>query len=181
MRPSMIRRTPLQRCAFPLFEAGRAGSLCSNHARQCMFMPAMFQEPGARYSTQGANAGPWGFVCSQPLFYYGKDPVRWGWAASQTDSHVERARKRPSVPKPIGQTGWMVARLLSGETVWNPSWVPGTGVACANRCPFIGIEIDPSYFDIACRRIEEAYRQPRLFDEPPPKPVQVGLFDGGPA
>ena len=46
---------------------------------------------------------------------------------------------------------------------------------------FIGIEREPSYFDIACRRIEEAYRQPRLFDEPPPKPVQVGLFDGGAA
>lgn len=33
-------------------------------------------------------------------------------------------------------------------------------------------------FDIACRRIEEAYRQPRLFEEPPAKPVQAALFDG---
>lgn len=46
-----------------------------------------------------------------------------------------------------------------------------TGVACANLGrKFIGIEIEPTYFDIACRRIEAAYRQPRLFEEPAPKP-----------
>jgi DNA modification methylase len=32
-----------------------------------------------------------------------------------------------------------------------------TGVACAHlRRKFIGIEIDPGYFDIACKRIEDA-------------------------
>lgn len=31
------------------------------------------------------------------------------------------------------------------------------------------------YFDIACRRVEEATRQPDLFIAPPPKPVQEGL------
>lgn len=35
---------------------------------------------------------------------------------------------------------------------------------------------EPTYFDIACRRIEEACRQPRLFAEPEPKPVQHSLF-----
>jgi site-specific DNA-methyltransferase (adenine-specific) len=40
------------------------------------------------------------------------------------------------------------------------------------RRRFIGIEIDPGYFDIACRRIEAAYAQPRLFAEPPPEPEQ---------
>jgi DNA modification methylase len=35
-----------------------------------------------------------------------------------------------------------------------------TGVACAQRgrVQFIGIEREPSYFDIACRRIEDAYQ-----------------------
>jgi len=28
---------------------------------------------------------------------------------------------------------------------------------------FIGIEIEPKYFDIACQRIENAQRQERLF------------------
>jgi site-specific DNA-methyltransferase (adenine-specific) len=41
-----------------------------------------------------------------------------------------------------------------------------TGVACANLGrKFIGIEIEPKYFDIACERIERAYQQPRLFDD----------------
>lgn len=39
-----------------------------------------------------------------------------------------------------------------------------TGVACANLGrKFTGIEREPKYFDIACRRIEDAYRQQRLF------------------
>ena len=43
-----------------------------------------------------------------------------------------------------------------------------TGVACAKRgLRFIGIEREPSYFDIACRRVEEAYRQADLFVAPP--------------
>ena len=37
-----------------------------------------------------------------------------------------------------------------------------TGVACINtNRNFIGIELDPTYFDIACKRIEEAQRQVR--------------------
>lgn len=39
-----------------------------------------------------------------------------------------------------------------------------TGVACAKTGrPFVGIEIDETYFDIACRRIEDAYRQGDMF------------------
>jgi len=39
-----------------------------------------------------------------------------------------------------------------------------TGVACANLGrKFIGIEIEPKYFDIACERITNAYRQQKLF------------------
>jgi len=54
-----------------------------------------------------------------------------------------------------------------------------TGVACAKLGRhFIGIEREPTYFDIACRRIEEAYRQPRLFAEPPPKAEQLTMLDG---
>lgn len=52
-----------------------------------------------------------------------------------------------------------------------------TGVAALEHGRrFVGIEIDPGYFDIACRRIAEAHAQPRLFAEPIPKPVQETLF-----
>jgi DNA modification methylase len=40
-----------------------------------------------------------------------------------------------------------------------------TGIACMNLGRrFIGIEIDPRYFEIACRRIEQAQKQLPLLD-----------------
>tara|TARA_Y100000310_G_scaffold340489_1_gene436439 strand:- start:644 stop:880 length:237 start_codon:yes stop_codon:yes gene_type:complete len=51
-----------------------------------------------------------------------------------------------------------------------------TGVACAKLGrKFIGIEIEPKYFDIACARIEEAYRQGDFFIERPK--AEQGLLD----
>lgn len=49
-----------------------------------------------------------------------------------------------------------------------------TGVACARLGRrFIGVEIEPRYFDIACRRIEAAYRQRDLFiPAPVPDPPE---------
>lgn len=68
---------------------------------------------------------------------------------------------------------------IPGEIVLDPFLGSGTtGIACAETGrKLIGIEIDPTYFDIACRRIEAAYKQPRLFDEPPTKPVQPSLLE----
>jgi len=85
-----------------------------------------------------------------------------------------------SVPtqKPVDLVARFVADFTStGELVCDPFAGSGTtGVACAKLGRrFVGVEVDPVHFDIACRRIEEAYRQPRLFDEPAPKPVQEGL------
>lgn len=54
-----------------------------------------------------------------------------------------------------------------------------TGVACAKLGrKFIGIELEPKYFDIACKRIEDAYRQADLFVEPPetPKPERAKML-----
>lgn len=64
------------------------------------------------------------------------------------------------------------------DTVIDPFMGSGTtGVACAKLGrKFIGIEIDPRYFDIACRRIEAAYKQPDLFVAPPAKLVQADLL-----
>jgi site-specific DNA-methyltransferase (adenine-specific) len=66
----------------------------------------------------------------------------------------------------------------SGETVCDPFMGSGTtGVACAKLGrKFIGIEIDEGYFDIACKRIEQAYAQPDLFIEPPKKAIQETLL-----
>ena len=40
----------------------------------------------------------------------------------------------------------------------------------------IGIELDPKYFEIACQRVKEAYKQPDLFiDAERPKAEQMDL------
>jgi len=64
------------------------------------------------------------------------------------------------------------------ETILDPFMGSGTtGVACAKLGrKFIGIEIDPGYFDIACRRIEAAYKQPDLFIEKPAPAKQEALL-----
>jgi DNA modification methylase len=51
------------------------------------------------------------------------------------------------------------------ETILDPFMGSGTtGVAAVQEGrKFIGIEIEPKYFDIACKRIEEAQKQLRLF------------------
>jgi DNA modification methylase len=73
---------------------------------------------------------------------------------------------------------WCLGFLPDADTILDPFCGSGTtGVACVNLSrKFIGIEIEPKYFDIACRRIEEAYRQPRLFAEPKPKATQEMLL-----
>jgi DNA modification methylase len=51
-----------------------------------------------------------------------------------------------------------------------------TGVACAQLGrSFIGIELEPRYFDIACRRIADELKRPRLNLTPAPKPVQEAM------
>jgi site-specific DNA-methyltransferase (adenine-specific) len=64
------------------------------------------------------------------------------------------------------------------DVVLDPFMGSGTtGVACAKLGRrFIGIEIEPKYFDIACRRIEAAYAQPDMFVTPPAKPVQEAML-----
>lgn len=75
--------------------------------------------------------------------------------------------------KPEAVMAWTL-EFIKGETILDPFMGSGTtGVACAKLGrKFIGIEIEPKYFDIACKRIDEAYRQPRLFKDEAPKPKQ---------
>ena len=69
---------------------------------------------------------------------------------------------------------WLRLFSEAGETILDPFMGSGTtGVAAVKLGRrFIGIEIEPKYFDIACRRIEEATKQPDMFVEPAAKPKQ---------
>ena len=82
-----------------------------------------------------------------------------------------RGKLHPTM-KPVQLMQWCLGFVPSG-VILDPFMGSGTtGVACVNLGrSFIGIERDPDYFDIACKRIDEAVRQPRLFQEL--KPVQI--------
>ncbi len=62
-------------------------------------------------------------------------------------------------------THWVLQFSDEGETILDPFMGSGTtGVAAVQMGrKFIGIERDEKYFDIACRRIEDAQRQGSLF------------------
>lgn len=79
-----------------------------------------------------------------------------GRAAKETGSHPHA--------KPVDLLGQLIA-VVHAEVLLDPFMGSGTtGVACANLGrKFIGIEIEPKYFDIACERIDNAYRQKRMF------------------
>jgi site-specific DNA-methyltransferase (adenine-specific) len=80
--------------------------------------------------------------------------------------------------KPLALMQWCLEFLPNAKSILDPFMGSGTTlVACAKMGRAgIGIELDPAYFDIACRRVEEAYRQPDMFIAPPIKPVQENLI-----
>jgi site-specific DNA-methyltransferase (adenine-specific)/modification methylase len=68
--------------------------------------------------------------------------------------------------KPIGVMKWAISHLPEpNETILDPFMGSGTtGVAAVQMGKkFIGIEREPKYFDIACKRIEDGQKQGDLF------------------
>lgn len=136
----------------------------------------------------GGGLSPWGFNCYNPVLFYGKCPYLSGSAGSRPTAtviyhpgmHVTGENKiEHPCPKPIAYMEWVVNRAsVKDDVILDPFMGSGTtGVAAVKLGRrFIGIEIEPKYFDIACRRIEEATKQPDMFIERPPEPRQEPLF-----
>lgn len=77
--------------------------------------------------------------------------------------------------KPIALMAWCIERISQpGDTILDPFMGSGTtGVACVQTGRnFIGCEIDPGYFDIVKKRIEQAEDQPRLLTLDAPMSTQ---------
>ena len=98
------------------------------------------------------------------------------WKGICQASGKDEGRMHPS-QKPIPLMEWCLG--FTEGTILDPFMGSGTtGVACARLGRrFIGIEIEPRYFDIACHRIEEAQRQPDLFVPPANDPEDERMAD----
>ena len=91
--------------------------------------------------------------------------IEWMWNGMLRKGGEERCGH--PTQKPQGVMQWCIeqAKVPAGGAILDPYMGSGTtGVAATQmRHPFIGIEIDSTYFDVACRRIEQAQRQGDLF------------------
>jgi site-specific DNA-methyltransferase (adenine-specific) len=103
-----------------------------------------------------------GFNDWEPLIVYGK-PFKQMHDYFQTRCGFDN--NGHPCPKPVEWAKWLCTRVADENmTILDPFMGSGTtGVACVQTGRnFIGIEIDPTYFAIAERRIAEAQMQPRL-------------------
>jgi site-specific DNA-methyltransferase (adenine-specific)/modification methylase len=73
---------------------------------------------------------------------------------------------------------WCINLVGNPETILDPFMGSGTtGLAAIQMGrKFIGIEREPKYFEIACKRIEQAVAQPQLFEPEPVKHIQEAMF-----
>ena len=90
---------------------------------------------------------------------------------------ITRERVHPT-QKPVSLMRWCLEFVPDASTILDPFMGSGTtGVAAVSLGrKFIGIEIEPKYFDIACRRISDELSRPRLAFDPPPQPKQEALL-----
>lgn len=85
-------------------------------------------------------------------------------------------RQHPT-QKPLALMKWCIEQAGNPKTILDPFAGSGTtGVAAIQLGrSFIGIEREPKYFDIACKRMEQAVAQGQLFTPEPIKQVQESL------
>ena len=163
---------PALNCALDL--ADRAAVFTGHHIHE-QRKPDVI---GGVYSPAAAGRNCWGFKTFLPLLLYGKAPDIHKGSKSicllSTES-VDRSEIGHPVPKPLGWMLWAISLASRPqETILDPFMGSGTtGVAAIQLGrKFIGIEREPKYFDIACKRIEQAVAQGQLFAPEQPKQVQ---------
>jgi DNA modification methylase len=118
--------------------------------------------PGRRWSWKGS--------CPYPSNVFVADAFRYG----QPDKTDHPTQMPEAIVRPL-----IEASSSRTETILDPFMGSGTtGVAAVKLGrKFIGIEIEPKYFEIAVKRVRDAYAQPDMFVTPPePKPVQIDML-----
>ncbi len=99
------------------------------------------------------------------------------WCGAFKDSERGQRAVHPT-QKPVALMEWCLGFLPDAKTILDPFAGSGTtAVACqrmGRHCT--AIELDPDYFEIMCKRVDEAARQPDMFIAPPaPHPTQEGF------
>jgi site-specific DNA-methyltransferase (adenine-specific) len=144
---------------------------------RAVFPPLPFFHPGRSCRLSGDGPSSWTdwMVCSRT-----KALRKWGTLPGGYVAGTGWKDKEHMGGKPLPLMSLVVRDYsMPGETVCDPCMGAATTIVAAMKHgrKAIGIEIDPQTFETACRRVEEAMRQPDLFVETPPAPVQTSIFD----
>lgn len=130
-----------------------------------------------RFNGQGAARGAECFVTC----WAGTGYRRWNAGGKRgVYTHCVNVGRQGEHPteKPVPLMCEIIEDFTSpGEVICDPFMGSGTtGIACARYGRgFIGIEQNERWFDLACRRIANELKRPRLDLTPPPQPVQEAM------
>ena len=118
----------------------------------------------AWYKPAAMGRSPVGFCNWEPVAMWGKGSNAGVDFIRAPIIPDDRLNGHPC-PKPVGWAIGLISLFPKYNSILDPFMGSGTaGVAAVQMDrQFIGIEIDNKYFDIACKRIEDAQRQQRMF------------------
>ena len=130
------------------------------YRKQCTYNPEMRKGKTQKKGTSSKQRGCYGNYKASNVVndqYYPTDILDFPGVPVPQLEHPTQ--------KPVPLLEYLIKTYTNpGETVLDNCMGSGsTGVACVNTGRnFIGIELDPGYFETACRRIEEAQAQIRM-------------------
>lgn len=127
-----------------------------------VFAPLPFYAPGSRVRLSGDGPSSWTdwIIVARTAAQSKCGTLPGGYSISNANQDKAQMGGKPTL-----LMEWLVRDYSIGGVILDPFMGSGTtGVACTKLGrKFIGIEIDQTRFELACRRIENAQRQQRLF------------------
>lgn len=103
---------------------------------------------------------------------------RYKWQGMLQENMAKKEERVHPTQKPVPIMEWCIQQAGNPQTILDPFMGSGTtGVAAIQMGrKFIGIEREPKYFEIACKRIEQAAAQGQLFEPASVKQVQESFL-----
>ena len=94
------------------------------------------------------------------------------------DLPVGRVEFGHPTQKPLALIEWCLTHVPNARTILDPFMGSGTTLVACQRMGRMGtgIELDPEYFEIACKRVDEATRQADMFVQAVVEAKQEELF-----
>ena len=107
--------------------------------------------------------------------------LKYRWAGMfQEGGPLNKEQREHPTQKPVPVMVWVIEQMRTpaGAVILDPFMGSGTTLVAAHNLGRIGIgiEIEPRYFDIACKRVEQAVAQQSIFEQPKQKPTQTEIL-----